>query len=293
MAYWLYLPDNTPASAMRHGLPLIVMLHGCQQSATQFAKGSRMNHLAESKGYAVLYPQQSLSVQAHRCWRWYSPAVQAGGAEAGALVALIEAVCKRHRIDRRRIYVCGISAGAGMAAILVLNYPELFAAAGLHSGPIYGAGHNAVEGMRVMRHGSAADPCAPVDQAIARHGARSTSSAASSFPAIPAILIHGDDDKAVHPVNQDQLTLQWLRINHMPSRGVDQRITHKPAGRAGKRNAFVTRDYVIGNKPVLRVVRIAGLAHEWSGGDSSERFHASAGPDASLMMLSFFSKHRR
>jgi len=293
MAYWLYLPDHTPASVMRQGRPLIVMLHGCQQSATQFARGTRMNRLAEGKGYAVLYPQQPLSVQAQRCWRWYSPTVQAGGAEAGALVALIEAVCAQHRIDRRRVYVSGISAGAGMAAILALNHPTLFAAVGLHSGPVFGASRNAVDGLHIMRRGSAASPHVPIGEVMARHATRTPSAGNGAFPVMPAILIHGDADNAVHPVNQDQLALQWLRINNIPPRGADQRVTEKPAGRGGKRNAYEARDYLIGNKSMLRVVRIAKLGHEWSGGDPSERFHAVAGPDASLMMLNFFSKHRR
>jgi len=70
MNYWLYLPEHAPATVARHGWPLIVMLHGCHQSATQFAQATRMNHLAEKKGYAVLYPQQSLGIQQQRCWRW-------------------------------------------------------------------------------------------------------------------------------------------------------------------------------------------------------------------------------
>lgn len=293
MAYWLYIPDYAPASVARYGWPLIVMLHGCHQSATQFAKGTRMNHVAERKGYAVLYPQQSLSVQAHRCWRWYSSAVQAGGDEAGALIALIEAVCSQHRIDRRRIYVSGISAGAGMATILALNHPTLFAAVGLHSGPVFGTSHNAVSGLRVMRHGAAENPRAPIDQVMERNAVHAPLAGSGPRPAMPAILIHGDDDKAVHPVNQDQLALQWLRINHIHARGADQRVAHKPAGRGGKRNAYEARDYLVGNKPMVRVVRIAKLGHEWSGGDPSERFHSMAGPDASQMMASFFGKHRR
>jgi poly(3-hydroxybutyrate) depolymerase len=44
---------------------------------------------------------------------------------------------------------------------------------------------------------------------------------------------------------------------------------------------------------VLRVVRIAGLGHAWSGGDPALRFNAEAGPEASRMMLEFLGKHRR
>ena len=55
LPYFLYLPEKAPNVAMRsRGRPLLVMLHGCEQSATQFAEGTRMNRLAERKGYAVL-----------------------------------------------------------------------------------------------------------------------------------------------------------------------------------------------------------------------------------------------
>ena len=61
------------------------MLHGCQQTATQFAQGTRMNQWAEQMGYAVLYPQQSVSAHAQRCWKWYDRATQEGGGDVPIL----------------------------------------------------------------------------------------------------------------------------------------------------------------------------------------------------------------
>ncbi len=66
MAYWLYLPSSAATASVP--LPLVVMLHGCQQTAPDFATATRMNQLAERKGFAVLYPQQSAASDAHRCW---------------------------------------------------------------------------------------------------------------------------------------------------------------------------------------------------------------------------------
>jgi len=291
MTYWLYLPEHVPATATRHGLPLLVMLHGCHQSATQFARGTRMNHHAERKGYAVLYPQQSLSVQAQRCWRWYNPTVQHGGGETAALAQLIDMICTQQFIDRRRIYACGISAGAGMAAILALNHPELIAAVGLHSGPVFGAGRNAVEGLRVMRQGSVIAAHSAIDRVLERRATLRPE--IRPLPPMPALLIHGHDDHVVASVNQQQLAQQWLKLNGMPHAAVADSVTVKPHGRGSSRSSHEIQEYLLDRKPILRVVRIGGLGHAWSGGDSSERFTSKTGPDSSRMMIDFFSKHRR
>jgi poly(hydroxyalkanoate) depolymerase family esterase len=291
MRYWLYLPKNTPDAAARHGWPLIVMLHGCHQSATQFAQGTRMNQLAEEKGYAVLYPQQLMSVQSQRCWRWYERSTQQGGGETIALAALIGSVCEHHPIDRRRIYACGMSAGAGMAAVLALNYPELIAAVGLHSGPVFGVGHTPIGALHVMRHGAAQSDAAIFDM-FQRRAAMDPSGVPKTMLVMPALLIHGDDDQVVRPINQEQLARQWLQVNGLPD-GPASRSTTKRASRDGGRNAYEIHDYLVARKVVVRVVRVTGLHHAWSGGDPTLRFNAEAGPDASRMMLEFFGKHRR
>src|SRR5471032_2601524 len=129
MSYWLYLPDHVSEQARNQGLPLVVMLHGCRQTATQFAQGTRMNQLAERAGYAVLYPQQLVSAQAQRCWKWYDKATQDGGGDVPTIVGIIDKVSSQYRIDRSRVYIAGMSAGAGMANIVALNHPQLIAAA--------------------------------------------------------------------------------------------------------------------------------------------------------------------
>ncbi|WP_229503848.1 extracellular catalytic domain type 1 short-chain-length polyhydroxyalkanoate depolymerase [Massilia putida] len=292
MRYWLYVPKHVPDTVARHGWPLVVMLHGCQQSATQFAQGTRMNQLAEDKGYAVLYPQQPMSVHAQRCWRWYERSTQQGGGETIALAALIGRVCEDHGIDRRRIYACGLSAGAGMAAVLALNHPALIAAVGLHSGPVFGVGHTPMGALHVMRHGAAAQFDAAILGVLHRRAEQAAPGVPEPMPLIPALLIQGDDDQAVRPINQQQLTRQWLQLHGLPD-GPATRVTVKPAGRGGRRNAHEIHDYLMGRKVMLRVVRIAGLGHAWSGGDPTLRFNAQAGPEASRMMLEFLGKHRR
>ena len=292
LAYWLYLPDHVTESAARHGWPLIVMLHGCHQTATQFAQGSRINLLAEAKGYAVLYPQQPVGAHAQRCWHWYGQAAQQGGGDTARLAALVEHICGQHHIDRGRIYACGISAGAGMAAVLALHHPELIAAIGLHSGPVAGVARSSTEALHVMRHGSSVNAVEAVRELQDRRASQRGDGAVGALMPMPAILIQGEADKVVRPVNQAHLARQWLALNGLGA-GTPARVTVKPAGKTVRRNACEIRDFLVGPKVVLRVASIAGLGHAWSGGDPSLKFNEAAGPDASRMMLDFFAKHRR
>lgn len=274
MSYWLYLPYHRPLQQM----PLVVMLHGCHQSATQFSQGTRMNLWAEKKGYAILYPQQSAAMQAQRCWKWYDRATQEGGGDVPTILGLIDKVMTHHEIDSSRIYVAGISAGAGMANILALNCPALFAAVGLHSGPVFGACRNTLGALGVMKHG------AGLRTDIAAHAILQRQPA---FPGMPAILLQGTGDHVVRPINQLQLARQSLLLNRLSG---PAKITHKPKGR---HNAHQLHDFYVGRKLMLRVVQIEELEHAWSGGDPSLAFNAKAGPDASKMLLEFFARHRR
>ncbi|QKY10491.1 extracellular catalytic domain type 1 short-chain-length polyhydroxyalkanoate depolymerase [Janthinobacterium lividum] len=287
LPYFLYLPEKALSAAMRsRGRPLLVMLHGCEQSATQFAEGTRMNRLAERKGYAVLYPQQSLRSHARRCWKWYDKLTQEGGGDVRLIVGAIEQVAARYAIDRARIYICGISAGAGMAHVVALNHPHLFAALGLHSGPVFGAGHNLIGALGVMQHGAAARADAAIDEVLARQPA---------FPRLPTILLQGLADKVVRPINQTQLVRQSVRVNRLP---FDTVVTAQrlPGGAAGGRNpahAYGLHDYQVGKDVLLRVAQVEHLEHAWSGGDASLPFNDKAKPDASRMLLDFFASHRR
>jgi poly(hydroxyalkanoate) depolymerase family esterase len=280
MQYWLYIPANAPAGP----LPMVVMLHGCEQTAAQFAQGTRMNALAEEKGFAVLYPQQSLRGHANRCWHWYERSTQDGGDDVRLIAGIITKVCSSYPIDRGRIYAAGISAGAGMANILALCHPDKVAAVGLHSGPVYGAGHSKTGAYGVMQLGAAH----LADQAI-----RTLMLKAAAFPAMPAILIHGSEDRVVRRINQDQLALQFRVLNGLGP-GTAAAAVDKPA-RTGAQasHAYRLQDYRHGRKLLLRVCEVRQLEHAWSGGDCSLKYNACPGPDASRMMWDFFERHRR
>lgn len=282
MSYRLYLPDTLSAAPM----PLVVMLHGCEQTAEQFSQGTRLNQLAQEKGFAVLYPQQSLRNHPNRCWQWYDKATQAGGGDVTLIAGIIEKVARQYAIDRTRIYIAGLSAGASMASIVALNHPHLIAAVGMHSGTVFGAGHSRMGAYAVMQSGAANRMVSAIQDVAAKE---------SEFPLMPAILIHGQEDKVVRAVNTAQSAHQFKMLNRLCD--ADERpVVIKPGGKTGRKNAahaYRIYDYCKGRKLLLRICDISGLEHAWSGGDCTLRFNSCAGPDASKLMWNFFSRHRR
>lgn len=282
MLYWLYLP----AAASPAPRPLVVMLHGCQQTATDFAISTRMNQLAERKGFAVLYPQQSTSADAHRCWHWYQRATQEGQGDVRLIADMMAHLQARHGLDPTRTYVAGLSAGAGLANILALRYPGLVAAVGLHSAPVFGTTDSPMSAYGAMQHGAGAAHSEAARSFIAAHPA---------FPGMPAILIHGARDAVVRRINMTQLTEQFAIFNAAAITSLKPVQRHYPARTAGShpRNAYASATYYAGRKPYLVSCEIDHLGHAWSGGDASVDFSTQEGPDASLMMWTFFAHHRR
>ncbi len=276
LQYGLYVPAGHAPEAM----PLVVMLHGCTQSIDEFAEGTRMNVLADRFGFAVVYPEQSKHVHSHRCWHWYDASESAGGAEARAVVSLVDALVAQYGFDRERVYVAGISAGAGLTALLAVKYPEHFAAVALHSGPAFGEAHSGITAMDVMRRGTRREPAELVDE----------TADVANYPGMPAIIIHGDADHVVAPINADQLAVQFLRLNRI----VDETGARKSGEvREERKGGVVMRDYVRGGRRIVRLCRVQGLAHAWSGGDDAVPFHSAKGPDASAMVWEFFRHQRR
>lgn len=295
LAYALYRPPARPIA----GMPLLVMLHGCQQTAYEMALGSRMNRLADSKGFVLIYPQQTRRVHALRCWRWFQPDSAHGCAEADAIAELTNTIVSRHKLDRARVYVAGMSAGAGMAGLTALRHPGLFAAVALHSGAALGEARNPSDGMRTMRRGALHEPTALIESLFR---------GADGCPGMPALILHGQNDTVVAPRNATQLAQQFVHINWLPqphgvipaksASGLALRRMVKPAGKEtvlakGTAREYRRWDFLRGRKTIVRLCLIKGVGHAWSGGDATQKFNAKEGPAASVLIWQFFKMHRR
>jgi poly(hydroxyalkanoate) depolymerase family esterase len=274
LAYALYLPASVPPRA---GIPVIVMLHGCKQTAESFAAGTRICRLAERAGFAVLFPEQAKTAHPHRCWHWHEAPAHS---EAPAVASLVAAIVAEHGLDPERVYLAGISAGAGLAALLGIHYPALFAAVGLHSGPVFGASSSTASAMRVMRSGSREDPLQVIERSVD----------VASYPGMPAMIIHGELDAVVAKLNAAQLSVEFARLNRLVDANGLLRVGEQ---RTYSRNAVDYVDYLKAGRLVVRACIVRGLGHAWSGGDPREAFHSGKGPDATAMLWTFFRRQRR
>jgi poly(hydroxyalkanoate) depolymerase family esterase len=282
LGYRLYLPSG---SSRRDSLPLIVMLHGCRQDSLGFSEGTRMNTLAEDYRCAVLYPEQSKHSNPLRCWNWFDSASLAGRGEAALIARLIAQVTERRPIDSRRVYLAGMSAGGAMACILAIRHSRLFAACAIHSGIMYGAASSPTQALSAMQSGPSA---ASIDEAR-----RLVREASESGITVPTLVIQGDCDRTVNPVNADRI-VELLRARAEfidPSAGAlvtpgEQRL--ESGGRI-----YRQQDYTQQGRVVLRKVLVEGLGHAWSGGDARYEFNDAHGPDASRLILDFVMQYQR
>jgi poly(hydroxyalkanoate) depolymerase family esterase len=248
-AYKVYLPAGYRGQA----LPLVVMLHGCKQTPDDFAVGTRMNELADELAFLVVYPAQASSANYSKCWNWFRPHDQRrDGGEPSLIAGITRQVIERYKVDARRVYIAGISAGGAMAGVMAATYPDLYAAAGIHSGLPYASARDAVSAIAAMR------------------GQRSD--AASLLPAVPTIVFHGDRD---------------MTVQHREGDYAIAGVQHKSeSGEAGGR--AYTRTIYRGAKAAVEHWLVHGAGHAWSGGNASAPYADAKGPNATREMLRFF-----
>lgn len=254
-------------------VPLLVMLHGCAQDAKSFATLTRMNAIAARERFMVLYPEQDRLANMNGCWNWFDTDSGRAYGEAGLIIKAIDQVCLFYPVDRAKVAVAGLSAGASMAALLATRHPERFKAVVMHSGIPPGTAHSTVSAVSAMRGRRSAAPSGAASVAHAAH-----------WP--PLLVIHGGADALVSVKNGHAAVQTWAGAVGAvagPARSVQR----------GKRYEMAVTDFRHGKRTVAQLVEVARLGHAWSGGAAGKPFGDSGGPDASRLAWSFVAKQLR
>jgi poly(hydroxyalkanoate) depolymerase family esterase len=270
MRFHLYKPPRIKAGER---LPMVVMLHGCGQNAAEFATVTRMSRLALKERFCVLYPEQSGLANPQRCWNWFETDRGRAFAEADLIFKAVDQVVQLHPVDRARVIIAGLSAGASMAALLALRQPALFQGVVMHSGIPPGTAHSTATAIAAMRGRLTTPPLA-----ILPHGA------APGLP--PLLVIQGDADGTVSPANARAAAGTWAQATGA--------LASAPrAVQRGQRHPMWVTDFKRHGNTAVTLVRVAGLGHAWSGGAPGHAYSDARGPDASRMVWAFARRQFR
>lgn len=273
--YKLFIPKGYDKA---RPAPLLVVLHGCTQDPDDIAKGTRFNEIAGGTGFLVAYPEQPQKYNGLKCWNWFDAAHQARDKGEPALIASItRRVMSDYAVDSKRVYIAGLSAGGAMAVITAYAYPELFAAAGIHSGIAYGSVTSIANALTAM-HSGASDP-ASLGLAVTK--------GFGSARHFSAIVFQGKADKSVNFINSSQIVSQLME-SYAPEHL--RQLSDTSGEVAGYH--FSKKTYGK-DKPLIEEWIVDELGHAWSGGSKDGTYTDASGPDASKEMIRFFLEHPR
>ncbi len=235
-----YVPARLPADS-----PLVVVLHGCLQSAVDFDRASGWTSLAREKGFAVLFAEQRQSNNSNLCFNWFRPsAVARDRGELMSIRQMIDDMCRRHPIAPEHIYVQGLSAGGAMASALLATYPERFAAGQIVSGLPFGAARDAMTALSVMKKG--------VTRSATEWGdlVRLVSPDMARRPLIS--IWHGASDTVVNIRNAQATLHQWLDVYGLDEGACEKLMVKGHPARLWKDQAGV---------PLIEFLVIDGMGH--------------------------------
>jgi len=286
--YKKYVPTGADGST---DLPLVVMLHGCTQSPDGFKDETRMNEVAEQENFVAIYPDQTTAAHYNECWQWFNDAnTTRGNGELELIKGMVDQVKSDHAIDDQRVYAAGFSAGGGFVPNLVVEYADVFAAGGVHSGLMYDVAETESDGSTVMSSCSSG----PSPEQEGQHAYDRMEQFGITRP-VPTIVFHGTSDYTVYPCNGDEETERATVTNDLALDGTDDDNLDYDADNtttgSGDSLSYTKYEYADDDGTVwVEKYKVDSMGHAWSGGASGGSYTAPGGPDASQLIWDFFSR---
>ena len=208
-----FLPEGLKA-----GAPLVVVLHGCGQTAGSYCAGAGWCELAAELGFAVLAPEQKAVNNPNTCFNWFSREdITRGEGECASIAAMVRMMVESDRLDATQVFITGLSAGGAMAAAMLSTYPELFAGGAIIAGLPFGAAQNVREALEAMRSAPLKTPQQWGD------AVRAASGYGGNRPRVS--IWHGALDTVVNINNAQASVAQWADVHGLPLGTAKQELT--------------------------------------------------------------------
>ncbi len=199
-----YVPPGLP-----DGCPLVVVLHGCTQSAAGYDLGAGWSTLAERFGFALLLPEQQRLNNPNGCFNWFqSGDIERGHGEAASIRQMVMTMVSNHGIDPARVFATGLSAGGAMTSVMLATYPDVFAGGAIIAGLPYGAATNVQQAFETMHQ------CPPRAASVWGDLVRDASRHKGPWPRVS--VWHGGADGTVIPSNSAEIIKQWTDVHGLP-----------------------------------------------------------------------------
>jgi poly(hydroxyalkanoate) depolymerase family esterase len=199
-----FVPDK-----LQYRPALVVVLHGCGQTAAGYDLGAGWSTMAKRYGFALLMPEQQMSNNAQGCFNWFNPEdTTRGRGEACSIRQMIARMVGDNGIDPHRIFVTGLSAGGAMTSVMLATYPEVFAAGAVIAGLPFGVATNVREALNGM-YQSPSHAAGELGDLV-----RNASNHNGPWPKVS--VWHGSADRTVNPANANEIVKQWLDVHQLP-----------------------------------------------------------------------------
>jgi poly(hydroxyalkanoate) depolymerase family esterase len=273
----------TPPVAGPKPTSLVVVLPGAGETSDVAATHSRFNIVARQLHFVVAYPEQNLDYNSSREWDWATASKEGrNNREASLIAGITQTVTDRNHLDPQRVFVMGISAGAGMASAMAVSFPDLYRGLGIEAGcPFDNAG------------------CAGGSVTADQSAAAAVKAMGSYARRMPVFNEYGSIDPIAVGVSSNQVVPSWLTIDDTLDNGTDD----------GSVSRTASADNVVTPPPPAKPYRVTefrdsrgcelaqdwlvfGEFHAWSGGAQTDPTDTSAdplAPDASTAMYRFFT----
>lgn len=275
--YILHLPDGYDGSKP---IPLVMVLHGCNQTNQTIQHDTNFDAIADQEGFAVVYPfiTSYQGLRNANCWGfWFEQEIHEGQGEVEDLGSLIREIQTGYAIDANRIHVTGLSSGAAMAIDVMVAHSELIASGAETAGLPYSETTASV-GFSCANPGSF-KPVASVADAM-------NDEMAEERRPVPLFIVHSSDDCTVNIKAAENIRDSWGVLYGVDTQRPAERKSGTTLGTPWTHNQYFDKE----GRSIIETLIIRGKEHGWYGGRDGQ-FAFKNAPNTAQLMWDFFKIH--